>query len=636
MSSIDDLPPPDALGGSPQGGIDDLPPPDALPAERGMLDRAYDTVLGPAAAVARPVLSGLGAIGNAVAPYTGAPVRAAVGALEDGGGISGAAAAYGRQFGADPSLAPSGKDLVRKTGLPISAESILPEFAQRVGAGIAKKTAYGYIADKLMPGIVENAMAASPAGAAGLAADVATDPLTYVPVGRMAEGAAGAARSGLSGMAERLAEASSGATGKYARRYFAKGTGRYLLDNDITRFGSSPADIAQNAQDAMDAAEATKQGLIHGPLQGAAVDRRAIVGQLKAEIAARGGDESQAGLVRALKGQLADIEAQIPEAPPAPKPLEQAYPESQVHEQLPLTAQRRPTLGRDPETGRLVTKTTPPTLDNIGSQTFPIDASQPGMPLPDPGPPPSKIPLADSESMRGRFDRQAKWNSNSDADVLEAKKIVANIYRQAGEDTATAVGPQYGDQFKAAKEIQHRLIPVQEAAEGRAFQLQQSPHGGLMDLVSIGEGGNLGAKLGGPAGAVIGAGGGFMAKQLRPRFASAGGVTLDRGPQALAGIASPARYAAQGAGIATRPTPGEPAAPEAPPARQLASPPARGEARWAQKGLEALGVSDPALASRLMQDPKARALLIQASGVSQGSKAMKAIQSKIQKGWGTP
>jgi hypothetical protein len=62
--------------------------------------------------------------------------------------------------------------------------------------------------------------------------------------------------------------------------------------------------------------------------------------------------------------------------------------------------------------------------------------------------------------------------------------------------------------------------------------------------------------------------------------------------------------------------------------------PARGEDRWAQSGIKSLGIKDPALAQRLLSDPKAKQLLIQASDLTPGSKAHKKIMDQIQKGWG--
>lgn len=61
--------------------------------------------------------------------------------------------------------------------------------------------------------------------------------------------------------------------------------------------------------------------------------------------------------------------------------------------------------------------------------------------------------------------------------------------------------------------------------------------------------------------------------------------------------------------------------------------PAKGEDLWAQNGLKKLGIQDPAQSQRLMQDPKAKQLLIQASDLAPGSKAMQKIIDQIQKGY---
>lgn len=145
----------------------------------------------------------------------------------------------------------------------------------------------------------------------------------------------------------------------------------------------------------------------------------------------------------------------------------------------------------------------------------------------------SEVPLAKSEEIRRGFDKSAKWNSTSDAADLEANKITANAYREAGEDAATAANPELGAQFKADKSTQHMLIPVAEAAEKRALQLQQSPHGGLLSASHAGVGGMIGGAVGGPVGAVVGAGVGLANKALRSRYASMGAVTADKLSQVL-------------------------------------------------------------------------------------------------------
>lgn len=59
-----------------------------------------------------------------------------------------------------------------------------------------------------------------------------------------------------------------------------------------------------------------------------------------------------------------------------------------------------------------------------------------------------------------------------------------------------------------------------------------------------------------------------------------------------------------------------------------------GPDKWANDGIQKLGIKDHALASQLMQSPKGKQLLIQASDLKPGSKAMQGIMNEIQKGFG--
>jgi hypothetical protein len=62
--------------------------------------------------------------------------------------------------------------------------------------------------------------------------------------------------------------------------------------------------------------------------------------------------------------------------------------------------------------------------------------------------------------------------------------------------------------------------------------------------------------------------------------------------------------------------------------------PAKGPEAWVQQGLSKLGIQDQNLVSRVLADPKGKELLIQASDLTPGSKAMKTIFSQIQSKWG--
>jgi hypothetical protein len=63
------------------------------------------------------------------------------------------------------------------------------------------------------------------------------------------------------------------------------------------------------------------------------------------------------------------------------------------------------------------------------------------------------------------------------------------------------------------------------------------------------------------------------------------------------------------------------------------SPPKKGEDIWASQGAQKLGLSSDVMTS-VAQSPKGKQLLIQASDLAPGSKAMKRIQDQISKEWG--
>lgn len=130
----------------------------------------------------------------------------------------------------------------------------------------------------------------------------------------------------------------------------------------------------------------------------------------------------------------------------------------------------------------------------------------------------TEIPLAQSEKVRKGFDKAGKWQSNSDATALEANKIAANAYREAGENAATSANPATGAAFKEAKDTQHLLIPIENSAARRAGVLDQSPVGGLHDIAAAG---------------VAGIPGVIAKRTLFPRAASAGAVSVDQVAKAI-------------------------------------------------------------------------------------------------------
>jgi predicted lipid-binding transport protein (Tim44 family) len=103
--------------------------------------------------------------------------------------------------------------------------------------------------------------------------------------------------------------------------------------------------------------------------------------------------------------------------------------------------------------------------------------------------------------------------------------------------------------------------------------------------------------------------------ELQALIKRAQGVGVDE----IAPVMAQPRVAAQPAATKQAMAP----APAASPA------PAKGPDAWAQRGLEKLGLQNR---SDLMRDPRTRDLLIQASDLSPGSKALQRIKEQIQKG----
>lgn len=150
--------------------------------EKGMLQQAGEAVLG-----------GVAKVGKAYDSVFGAPTRAAIGAIQEGQGLSGAVSRYLSQFGEDPTRAddpsspwgrraPTGAEIVDKTGVGLS----------KVGPSLRIP---------VMPGQVTLAEGAKPINsvdmelpsardAAGFVVDVAADPTNILPVSKML-GAAG-------------------------------------------------------------------------------------------------------------------------------------------------------------------------------------------------------------------------------------------------------------------------------------------------------------------------------------------------------------------------------------------------------------------------------------------------------------
>ncbi len=107
-------------------------------------------------------LEGVNKVSNTMNKFVGAPIRAGIGALQEGEDLHGALSRASGQIGEDPNLAPTGKDIMATAGLP------------------ADETVNTHL--KLNPFTGES-LKVSPAGVAGGVLDAAIDPTTYIGLG---------------------------------------------------------------------------------------------------------------------------------------------------------------------------------------------------------------------------------------------------------------------------------------------------------------------------------------------------------------------------------------------------------------------------------------------------------------------
>jgi hypothetical protein len=259
----------------------------------------------------------------------------------------------------------------------------------------------------------------------------------------------------LSGLARRnaagLAVNGTGATGLQASR-MAPGTGEFLLDNGITRFGSTAEGVANRAGEAM-----RQSG-----------DE---IGRVLETLDNNGVTASVDNVVAALQRRITELD-------------------------------------RVPGNERIVRQLT----DEIDTL---IQRGQ------------SDLPASLAEEAKRAY--QSNVNYNSPEVDKKAATHLASAFRNEVERVAENADPALANTFREAKRSYGILSPVEEAATRRTAVLEQSPLGGLGDMVAGGVGGVPGVAA---------------KRFIAPRVANSLAVTLDGLSRALA--ASPeifGRYA---------------------------------------------------------------------------------------------
>lgn len=544
------------------------PHPDSFPAGKAPWETSESSGLLSSA------LEKVAAVGKAIDSYTGAPTRAAVSAAQKG---ENPIPAFSKQFGEDPGIAPTGKDIAMKAGLSDQGTVSMTAadrqaFDEKHNPGFAnamKKAGIKY----------EDLQSPSPAAVAGVGVDLGADVTNLIPtIGALkslkgaeaaSESTKVAAKSGLidamanklKATAEDLAVNSTGATSKQAST-FADDAGRQLLDRGVVRFGDSQKKIASRAAEAMDAANnQIDSALKNLQAQGVKVDANKIYDAVQSKINKLKGDPSQADIAKLLNNEIENV----------------------------INAS-----------------------DLKGTEVGILDAEQ---------------------TKRGYQRKAGNW---ADPEKGIAGKEMYQTYRGAVEDAATAADPETAALFKEGKKSYGLMAPIQEAAERRALSASQSQHGGLIDVATS----VAGESAGGPVMAVAAP---VARRIIGPRIASSLAVTADQAANALRKIPQFAQMETKnpamfGAAVSRLTSAGDLSASKA--AEQSA--PQKGPAKWVNDGYQKLldhaeGDDKKALSAssdQLMNSKNTKDLLISASDLKPGSKAMQNILEKVKQKMG--
>jgi hypothetical protein len=225
------------------------------------------------------------------------------------------------------------------------------------------------------------------------------------------------------------------------------------------------------------------------------------------------------------------------------------------------------------------------------------------------------------------------------------RQVIRNKMNGVVNQYAKEAGLSANSPLLRANKHYGALSEIEEAAQNRNAMNQANRTLGLTDNIhggiGAGAGAVIGAQVGMPAQGAVGA---FGNKILRTYANPTLAYGMNRASAMLAGSPQVGRAVTSNPAIAStflnqfgpagQPEGATPAVPKIASAPEADRAPS-GEARWARSGLEKLGIQDQALSERLLSDPKARELLIQASDLKPGSPALKRIQDQIHSKWGS-
>lgn len=201
------------------------------------------------------------------------------------------------------------------TSLPVDTAKLVPGLGQAFGAVEGGIYGLGASEADLTEGDIGGAARDTGLGAAigtvvpkvvGVAGRHLVSPLASKGAQLLRSGA-DKVSSKLSGVAEKLAENATGATGQQLAK-FREGAGRELLDRGLVRFGDDPAKIAERAGEAKQAAsDAIKSVLQDLDARGVEVSVDNVIDEIGRKISELRGDPSQSNVVRQLQKEIDNI-----------------------------------------------------------------------------------------------------------------------------------------------------------------------------------------------------------------------------------------------------------------------------------------------------------------------------------------
>jgi len=184
----------------------------------------------------QPALDVVSEVGETIDAYTGAPTRAAIEEVVQGRGVGDAFSRFGEQFGEDPSLAPTGKQLATQMGVSPDKELFgFMDDSLEVDEELRKR---GFKIEESEPVI-------SQAGAVGAAIDIFADPLNFIPFGTAYKGA----KVGIKGALGASKTAAKGAAKLGKAKIVTPILKKSALADDIASGAKTVADVARGSGD---------------------------------------------------------------------------------------------------------------------------------------------------------------------------------------------------------------------------------------------------------------------------------------------------------------------------------------------------------------------------------------------------